>query len=220
MGLKPLARAAVAAATIISMSTPLSSVQAGGRAPSTVTQGDTPSATAACPQPQSYEEIYSKPAAAATGVRAEWQLRTASAPDWAAGGHTNTTVWLGTDGDPNTWVEVGVTAGFHGENTYAFYSAHQYWTGSRYAYQDVKIGKAAVLGRIPMFSVYQSGSVFRGDVTDTAGSAGIGWSGHTLPAQDYNIGVEYTCPASSRLDRSYVMTNQYQRQSVALGDRS
>ena len=171
-----------------------------------------PVLAAACPTPQSYEYDSADPAPAIDGARAEWKLRALDATDWAGGGHTNTTVWLTTnDASGNQWVEVGVTDGYRGENTYTFYSAHRYWTGTMYKYQDVKIGKAANLGTVVQFKVYWNGSNFRGDVIDPNGSAGIGWSGNALPASAYVIGAEYTCPGTARVDRTYTLTNQYRR---------
>jgi hypothetical protein len=166
-----------------------------------------------CPTGQKYEIDRSTPSVAADGARAEWQLRAVNAPDWADGGHTNTTVWLNTNNDPIQWVEVGVTHGWYGSNTYTFYAAHKWWNGSQYQYMDYKIGKPATLGRVVTFSVYKSGSNFRGDVTDSAGTAGIAFSSHALPVPHYDVGAEYTCPGTSRVDKSYTATNQFRRSS-------
>ena len=142
-------------------------------------------------------------------------MRTLDAPDWAQNGHTNTTVWMGTDNDPGAWVEVGVTDGFHGANVYKFYSAHQYWDAAiqMYVYDDVTIGKTPVLGRDTTFTVRQTATSFRGEAGDIDGTSGVGWSHHALPVADYDIGVEYTCRENARADKHFVMMNQYRRDS-------
>lgn len=154
------------------------------------------------------------------GVDAHWVLRTQDAPDWAGSGHSNTAVWMGTNGNILlTWVEVGFTQGWKGSDIYTFYAAHKYPNGGGYTYSDHKFTTAPVLGNNVSFTAYKSGSSFVSRFTDfvTGFSQQWSWSGHALPVDKYWVGGEITCPQSpggaSRIDRTYIGYNRVRRTS-------
>jgi hypothetical protein len=170
-----------------------------------------------CPTTRDYEIDRADASVSYNGAHASWELRTLGAPDYADGGHANTTLWLGTNGNiANTWVEVGATKGWKGANLYRFYAAHRYLSGGTYYYSDYLIGGVLpVIGHEAKFEVATSGTSYVARVTDTTtGSTDAYFFGnHAGPQDEWNVGAEYTCPTQSRIDKTYVYLNAYRRAS-------
>lgn len=154
------------------------------------------------------------PSFVADGGRMTWRARNLFANDWLPGGFAAQVLWVGTNdvhSAPSfTWVEVGLTHGWQGQNLYTGYSAH----GINGSYDEFKMGLAGLtIGSQWRFTVEQSGAnSYTAKIYNFAGTT---WSklynGHTLGTVSISGGLESFCGnQNNRIDRTNV-TNVFLR---------
>ncbi|MFY9580444.1 MAG: hypothetical protein WAQ33_14105 [Gaiellaceae bacterium] len=168
-----------------------------------------PSGAFACSRSQRIDHVVGF-ASTADSAKASWVLRQLGATDWASGGHTNQTIWVGTDNSPVTftWVEIGATQGFHSQNVYTYYTADA--IRYPYAYHDLRI-----TSQTPSYGVTHT---FIGTASFPAAGFFMlidnnqfyEWYGHSQPVPEYAVGFETTCGESAQVNRTFV-SNLYTR---------
>ncbi len=167
---------------------------------------------AACVKQWAYDVV--TPSVVSDGGRMTWALRDLHADDWAAGGFASEVLWVGTDSDPNrsnpnTWVEVGVTHGWQGQNVYTYYLAR----GDGALYSEARITSITPqVGAIHTFSGFRTSgpSLYNVSIDTTA----ITLSPHVPDTKWFQGGLESTCD-SSRVDNTYVSLIRQRRESDA-----
>jgi hypothetical protein len=175
-----------------------------------------------CPESASYQVFRFFANFQQTGALASWQLRTIHAADWSLGGHTNTTMWFGTDGDVgNSWIEVGAMWGYLSHNKLEFYGTKRYPSGASYIYKTHLFSLTPVpLHNVTFKVIHANTGSMRASVTDNNTTNVETWetSTNSPPFDEWQLGTEYTCSAGgsgsgSHVQSTYVYDNEYRKAS-------
>lgn len=121
------------------------------------------------------------------------QIENLYAPDCSYGGHTNQTIWVGTDNTTGAyWAEIGYTYGYHGSCGLTYYWARN---NPKYGYQDYSLHS---IGSIGSSHAFESQEVYVGEydvyLDYTKVGADVGANPWTKGIQ---TGLEYTDPGST-----------------------
>lgn len=153
----------------------------------------------------------------ADGAKARWILRTLDADDWALGGFASEVLWVGTDDDfaDFSWVEVGATHGWQGQDQYVFYSARMR-NGDPTTYKEFKYTTVPHTGDNVWFKVYKTApDIYRAEITVGSTIEPKAWGNHHTKTVNYSAGLEATCD-TSQINRTNVTANSWHRISDGL----
>lgn len=160
-----------------------------------------------------YQEAYDTvvPTSAAYIAQTKIMMRGAVAYDWNidGGGHTGAKIWVLDSATPDAFVEVGFVRGWEGADVYRYYTANAHMPyGNDYLETLLTPNLTWVRNTATTFSGDSDGHI---SLQTYDGQTATGyWSGHSNPIVDYQVGGESTS-VCSRLDTTYVVTNQYRR---------
>lgn len=121
------------------------------------------------------------------------QIESLYAPDCSYGGHTNQTIWVGTDNTTGYyWAEIGYTYGYHGSCSETYYWARN---NPQYGYQDYSLRYLNSIGSTHYFEAQE---VYVGEYDVYLDWNKVGADVGANPwTKGVQTGLEYTDPGSS-----------------------
>lgn len=151
------------------------------------------------------------------GARADWRAQNMTATDTATGGFAQQVLFVSVDNEASNdkWIEVGVTRGFQGNNSYQFFAARGDNTVTPEVFQDFAISGAPT----PAVNV----TTYQFEVRNCSGnSSGCGGASSTKwvacvqqwcrpftnqggpGTKDFRVGYEVSCGALDSVNKSKV----------------
>jgi hypothetical protein len=136
------------------------------------------------------------------------------AADWADHGHAGNHLWASDSADTWSFIEVFAAHGTNGNNTSRFGTAHQTYS---IPYAEYFFANSPQVGVSATLTVRPGADGHPGIAESSQGLGGgvKSWTGHAATVVRLDAGLEVT-NTCSRVDRAYVSSIQWRRQSDGL----